>query len=167
VIALAADFRIMARSASLAFLFTRVGLAGADMGSAYLLPRLVGLARATELLLLGDRLDAGRAEELVGDEALGRGEHDGAVLRRGLVDEVGSHHAAGAGAVLGDKGLAEPVGEPLPDQPRRDVDPAAGRKAGDDAHRAGRIIRLGGNQRDQTAKAQQRWQNRTQRKALL
>jgi enoyl-CoA hydratase/carnithine racemase len=64
VIALAADFRIMARSASLAFLFTRVGLAGADMGSAYLLPRLVGLARATELLLLGDRLDAERAASL-------------------------------------------------------------------------------------------------------
>src|SRR5262249_17941082 len=35
VIALAADFRIMARSASFAFLFTRVGLSGADMGSAY------------------------------------------------------------------------------------------------------------------------------------
>jgi enoyl-CoA hydratase/carnithine racemase len=64
VIALAADFRIMARSASFAFLFTRVGLAGADMGSAYLLPRLVGLARATELLLLGDRLDAERAASL-------------------------------------------------------------------------------------------------------
>jgi enoyl-CoA hydratase/carnithine racemase len=64
VIALAADFRIMARSGSLAFLFTRVGLAGADMGSAYLLPRLVGLARATELLLLGDRLDAERAAAL-------------------------------------------------------------------------------------------------------
>jgi enoyl-CoA hydratase/carnithine racemase len=64
VIALAADFRVLSRSASLAFLFTRVGLAGADMGSAYLLPRLVGLARATELLLLGDRLDAERAERL-------------------------------------------------------------------------------------------------------
>ncbi len=64
VIALAADFRILARSASLAFLFTSVGLAGADMGSAYLLPRLVGLARATELLLLGDRLDAERAASL-------------------------------------------------------------------------------------------------------
>jgi enoyl-CoA hydratase/carnithine racemase len=61
VIALAADLRVLARSASLAFLFTRVGLAGADMGSAYLLPRLVGLARATELLLLGDRVDAEQA----------------------------------------------------------------------------------------------------------
>lgn len=58
VIALAADFRIAVPSASIAFLFTRVGLAGADMGAAYLLPRLVGLARATELLMLGDRIPA-------------------------------------------------------------------------------------------------------------
>jgi enoyl-CoA hydratase/carnithine racemase len=64
VIALASDFRLLARSASFAFLFTKVGLAGADMGSAYLLPRLVGLGRATELLLLGDKLTAERAEEL-------------------------------------------------------------------------------------------------------
>ncbi len=61
VIALASDFRLLAGSASFAFLFTRVGLAGADMGSAYLLPRLVGLGRATELLMLGDRVDADRA----------------------------------------------------------------------------------------------------------
>ena len=64
VIALAADLRLLARSASLAFLFTRVGLAGADMGCAYLLPRLVGLGRATELLLLGDRVDADQAAAL-------------------------------------------------------------------------------------------------------
>ncbi|MGH2808142.1 MAG: enoyl-CoA hydratase family protein, partial [Actinomycetota bacterium] len=64
VIALAADFRILARSAKLAFLFTRVGLAGADMGSAYLLPRLVGLSKATELLILGDGLDAAEADAL-------------------------------------------------------------------------------------------------------
>jgi enoyl-CoA hydratase/carnithine racemase len=64
VIALAADLRVMARSASLAFLFTKVGLAGADMGTAYLLPRLLGLARATELLLLGDSVDAERAAAL-------------------------------------------------------------------------------------------------------
>jgi enoyl-CoA hydratase/carnithine racemase len=61
VVALACDFRLVASSASFAFLFTRVGLAGADMGSAYLLPRLVGLGRATELLMLGDRIDASRA----------------------------------------------------------------------------------------------------------
>jgi enoyl-CoA hydratase/carnithine racemase len=64
VLALAADFRLLARSAKLSFLFTRVGLAGADMGAAYLLPRLVGLGRATELLVLGEELDAERATEL-------------------------------------------------------------------------------------------------------
>jgi enoyl-CoA hydratase/carnithine racemase len=64
VIALAADLRVLAQSATFAFLFTRVGLAGADMGCAYLLPRVVGLGRATELLLLGDRIDADRALEI-------------------------------------------------------------------------------------------------------
>jgi enoyl-CoA hydratase/carnithine racemase len=78
VIALAADLRVLARSASLAFLFTQVGLSGADMGCAYLLPRLVGLGRATELLLLGDRVDAeqaaalGLANRVVDDEALAK-----------------------------------------------------------------------------------------------
>jgi enoyl-CoA hydratase/carnithine racemase len=64
VIALAADFRLLARSASFAFLFTKVGLAGADMGSAYLLPRLVGYGRATELLMLGEKVEAERAVEI-------------------------------------------------------------------------------------------------------
>lgn len=64
VIALASDFRLLAESASFAFLFTRVGLAGADMGSAYLLPRIVGLGHATELLILGDKLTARRAYEI-------------------------------------------------------------------------------------------------------
>ena len=64
VLALASDLRLLAESASFAFLFTRVGLAGADMGSAYLLPRVVGLGRASELLLLGDRLGAARAEAI-------------------------------------------------------------------------------------------------------
>ena len=64
VIALASDLRLMAESASFAFLFTRVGLAGADMGSAYLLPRIVGLGRATELLLLGDKVTAQRAHQI-------------------------------------------------------------------------------------------------------
>ena len=61
VIALAADLRILSESASFRFLFTKVGLAGADMGSAYLLPRVVGLGRAAELLLLGEGVDAERA----------------------------------------------------------------------------------------------------------
>jgi enoyl-CoA hydratase/carnithine racemase len=64
VIALACDFRLLARSARFAFLFTRVGLAGADMGSAYLLPRIVGLGRATELLVLGDEVSAEQAERI-------------------------------------------------------------------------------------------------------
>ncbi|MEV4317258.1 enoyl-CoA hydratase family protein [Actinocrispum sp. NPDC049592] len=64
VIALASDFRLLARSAAFAFLFTKVGLAGADMGSAYLLPRLIGLGRATELLLLGDKIDSAKAESI-------------------------------------------------------------------------------------------------------
>ena len=76
VIALAADFRVVARSARFAFLFTKVGLAGADMGAVYLLPRMVGLSRATELLILGDtiyseRIDAlGLAYRVVEDDDL-------------------------------------------------------------------------------------------------
>jgi enoyl-CoA hydratase/carnithine racemase len=50
--------RVMADSAKLAFLFTKVGLTGADMGAAYLLPRIVGSGRASELLMLGDEIDA-------------------------------------------------------------------------------------------------------------
>jgi enoyl-CoA hydratase/carnithine racemase len=62
VIALASDVRVLAEAARFAFLFTRVGLAGADMGAAYLLPRVVGQGRAMELLLLGDDVDAAAAE---------------------------------------------------------------------------------------------------------
>jgi enoyl-CoA hydratase/carnithine racemase len=58
VIALACDFRIMADTAKFHFLFTKVGLTGADMGAAWLLPRVVGLSRATEWLMLGDGVDA-------------------------------------------------------------------------------------------------------------
>ncbi|HVL65975.1 MAG TPA: enoyl-CoA hydratase family protein [Vicinamibacterales bacterium] len=76
VIALACDFRLAVPHASLAFLFTKVGLAGADMGAAYLLPRVVGLARATEILMLGDRISAeaalnlGLVNRVVAPEAL-------------------------------------------------------------------------------------------------
>ena len=86
VIALACDLRVLARSATFAFLFTRVGLGGADMGCAYLLPRVVGLGRATELLLLGERIDAERAAaiglgaEIVADDALA--EHAAALAAR-------------------------------------------------------------------------------------
>jgi enoyl-CoA hydratase/carnithine racemase len=63
VIALACDLRVASDKAKLAFLFTKVGLAGADMGAAYLLPRVVGLSRATEILMLGEVLDAATAEK--------------------------------------------------------------------------------------------------------
>src|SRR5205085_9704235 len=62
VIALASDLRIASEKARFAFLFTRVGLTGADMGAGYLLPRVVGMGRAFELLLLGDTIDAAAAE---------------------------------------------------------------------------------------------------------
>ena len=62
VIALASDVRIASENARFAFLFSRVGLTGADMGAGYLLPRVVGLGRAFELLLLGDTIDAATAE---------------------------------------------------------------------------------------------------------
>ncbi len=62
VIALASDLRIASEQARFAFLFTKVGLTGADMGAAYLLPRVVGQGRALELLLLGDTFDAATAE---------------------------------------------------------------------------------------------------------
>jgi enoyl-CoA hydratase/carnithine racemase len=63
VIALAADLRVASEKAKIAFLFTKVGLAGADMGAAYLLPKVVGLSRATELLYFGDAIDAVTAEK--------------------------------------------------------------------------------------------------------
>ena len=76
VIALAADFRVVSGSGRFAFLFTKVGLSGGDMGAAYLLPRVVGAGRATQLLMLGDTIDAetadryGLVSELVDDDDL-------------------------------------------------------------------------------------------------
>jgi enoyl-CoA hydratase/carnithine racemase len=61
VIALAADLRVMAETARFAFLFVKVGLAGADMGAAWLLPKIVGLGRATECLMLGEPVGAADA----------------------------------------------------------------------------------------------------------
>jgi enoyl-CoA hydratase/carnithine racemase len=101
VIALAADLRLMAASSSFHFLFTRVGLAGADMGSAYLLPRVVGLGRATEMLLLGEKVEPaesvamGLASRVVDD---GRLEAETAELARTLAD--GPALAYGATKIL-------------------------------------------------------------------
>ena len=97
VIALAADLRLVARSARFSFLFTKVGLAGADMGAAYLLPRVVGLGRAAELLLLGEDVDADRAAEIglatrVVDDGALSGETT--ALARRLADGPGTAFAA-------------------------------------------------------------------------
>jgi enoyl-CoA hydratase/carnithine racemase len=76
VIALASDFRVVGTSGRFAFLFTKVGLSGGDMGAAYLLPRVIGLGRATDLLMLGGTIDAATADRyglvsrLVSDEEI-------------------------------------------------------------------------------------------------
>jgi len=64
VIATACDLRVAAESAKIAYLFTRVGLSGADMGSAWMLPRIVGLAKASELLMTGDFISAQEAHRI-------------------------------------------------------------------------------------------------------
>jgi enoyl-CoA hydratase/carnithine racemase len=58
---LASDLRIFSDKARAAFLFVKVGLSGADMGALYLLPRIVGLGKATELVYFGDTIDAQEA----------------------------------------------------------------------------------------------------------
>jgi len=86
VIALACDLRIAAPSAKVSFLFTKVGLTGADMGAAWLLPRVVGMGRASEILLLGDPVPAeealriGLVNRVVPEERLA--EETAAVARR-------------------------------------------------------------------------------------
>jgi len=64
VIATACDFRIAGPDARIAYLFTKVGLSGADMGASWLLPRMIGNAHATELLMLGDFIGPERAAEI-------------------------------------------------------------------------------------------------------
>jgi enoyl-CoA hydratase/carnithine racemase len=58
MIALACDLRYGTPSTRTAFLFTRVGLAGADMGACALLPRMIGQGRASELLFTGRAMTA-------------------------------------------------------------------------------------------------------------
>jgi enoyl-CoA hydratase/carnithine racemase len=79
-IALASDLRVASTEARIAFLFVKVGLSGADMGAAHLLPRLVGLAKATELLYTGDFLPA--------DEALACGLYNRVVAPDALAAET-------------------------------------------------------------------------------
>ncbi|HGG57629.1 MAG TPA: enoyl-CoA hydratase family protein [Nannocystis exedens] len=64
VMALAADLRVIGEHAFFAFLFPQVGLSGADMGASYLLPRVVGLGHASEILMLGGRVSAEKAANI-------------------------------------------------------------------------------------------------------
>ncbi len=102
VIASACDVRVASAEARIAFLFTKVGLSGADMGASWLLPRIVGQGRAMEILMTGDFLDAAEAhriglynrvvapEELLGEargwaERLARGPSFGLEITKRMV----------------------------------------------------------------------------------
>ncbi len=62
ILAMAADMRLATPAAKTAFLFTRVGLAGCDMGACAILPRLIGQGRAAELLYTGRSMSAEEGE---------------------------------------------------------------------------------------------------------
>ena len=62
IIAMASDIRIATPEAKTAFLFTRIGLSGCDMGACAILPRIVGHGRAAELLLTGRTMSAQEGE---------------------------------------------------------------------------------------------------------
>ncbi|MFI6346006.1 enoyl-CoA hydratase family protein [Streptomyces sp. NPDC050560] len=96
VLALASDFRVADPTARFAFLFTRVGLSGGDMGAAYLLPRIVGLGHATRLLMLGGQVAAAEAERIgLISELTEEGGADAAAARlaRRLADGPALAHA--------------------------------------------------------------------------
>lgn len=87
VLALACDFRLLAERARFEFLFTRVGISGGDMGVCWLLSRIVGFGRATELLLLGERIEAREAREIgLANEVVPGDELDAGVDR--LVEQL-------------------------------------------------------------------------------
>jgi enoyl-CoA hydratase/carnithine racemase len=79
-LAIASDIRLATPESKIQFLFVKVGLSGADMGACMLLPRLVGLGRATELVMLGDALPAA--------EALTMGLYNRVVPRESLMTEA-------------------------------------------------------------------------------
>lgn len=64
VIALACDMRIASEKAKFGFIFPQVGLCGADMGATYLLPRVVGLGHASQLLFTGEIIRAPKAARI-------------------------------------------------------------------------------------------------------
>ncbi len=63
-LAAASDIRLASPQATFGMVFPKIGLAGADMGGTFLLPRLLGLGHASELLFTGDIIDAARAERI-------------------------------------------------------------------------------------------------------
>ena len=88
ILAMASDLRLASDGAKCAFLFTRVGLAGCDMGACAMLPRIIGQGRAAELLYTGAHDDSG------GGRALG-------VLERGPSGGEAGGRGGGAGAAAG------------------------------------------------------------------
>jgi enoyl-CoA hydratase/carnithine racemase len=96
VIATACDIRIAAPAAKIAFLFTQAGLSGADMGAAWLLPRIVGLGHASELLMTGAFIDAARAEAIglynrvvPSDQLMAEAHRTASLLARGPSEALG------------------------------------------------------------------------------
>jgi len=91
VLATAADLRVLAESASFRFLFTSVGISGGDMGVCWLLPRIVGLGRASEILLLGGKVTSREAEAWgLASRVVPDGELDAAVAGyAGRLEELG------------------------------------------------------------------------------
>jgi enoyl-CoA hydratase/carnithine racemase len=80
ILAMASDMRLATPEAKTAFLFTRVGLAGCDMGACAILPRLIGQGRAAELLYTGRVMDAAEGERW--------GFYNAVVSKGGLLDEA-------------------------------------------------------------------------------
>jgi len=90
MLALASDFRYAVPEAKFGFVFTKVGISGADMGATLLLPRIVGWTKATELLMTGDLFDAAEAlrigfvnEVVAADRLLARANEVAAKLAAG------------------------------------------------------------------------------------
>ncbi len=103
---LASDLRIFSDKARAAFLFVQVDLSGADMGALYLLPRIVGLSKAIELVYFGDTIDAqeahriGLANRVVPGESLMEEAYkwanrlkDGPLYALGVTKELFEHEA--------------------------------------------------------------------------
>ena len=95
ILAMASDIRIATPSTRTAFLFTRVGLAGCDMGACAILPRIIGQGRASELLFTGRAMSAEEglawgfhnrlAEDVLAEaQALARGLADGPNFAHGI-----------------------------------------------------------------------------------